>query len=108
MTKIITIVGWLLTTSLTFNATWYGEEFNDQVTFSGEKFNCNKLTCASNYFPIGTKLKITNKENKKSVIVKCNDRGGMGEYTIDLSKEAFKRIADLKTGVIEIKVKVIK
>ena len=107
MKKII-LIGALFLTSFTFNATWYGEEFNDQVTFSGEKFNCNKLTCASNKFPMGTKLKITNKENKKSVIVKCNDKGGMGEYTIDLSKEAFKRIAELKTGVIDVKVKVIK
>lgn len=103
MKKII-LIGALFLTSFTFNATWYGEEFNDQVTFSGEKFNCNKLTCASNKFPMGTKLKITNKENKKSVIVKVNDRGSMGEYTIDLSKEAFKRIADLKTGVIEVKI----
>ena len=107
MKKII-LIGALFLTSFTFNATWYGEEFNDQVTFSGEKFNCNKLTCASNKFPMGTKLKITNKENKKSVIVKVNDKGGMGEYTIDLSKEAFKRIAELKTGVIDVKVKVIK
>ena len=107
MKKLI-LIGALFLTSFTFNATWYGEEFNDQVTFSGEKFNCNKLTCASNKFPMGTKLKITNKENKKSVIVKVNDRGGMGEFTIDLSKEAFKRIADLKTGIIDVKVKVIK
>lgn len=107
MKKLI-LIGALFLTSFTFNATWYGEEFNDQVTFSGEKFNCNKLTCASNKFPMGTKLKITNKENKKSVIVKVNDKGGMGEYTIDLSKEAFKRIADLKTGIIDVKVKVIK
>lgn len=107
MKKII-LIGALFLTSFTFNATWYGEEFNDQVTFSGEKFNCNKLTCASNKFPMGTKLKITNKENKKSVIVKVNDKGGMGEYTIDLSKEAFKRIAELKTGIIDVKVKVIK
>lgn len=107
MKKII-LIGALFLTSFTFNATWYGEEFNDQVTFSGEKFNCNKLTCASNKFPMGTKLKITNKENKKSVIVKVNDKGGMGEYTIDLSKEAFKRIAELKTGVIDVKVRVIK
>jgi rare lipoprotein A len=107
MKKII-LIGALFLTSFTFNATWYGEEFNDQVTFSGEKFNCNKLTCASNKFPMGTKLKITNKENKKSVIVKVNDRGGMGEFTIDLSKAAFKRIAELKTGIIDVKVKVIK
>jgi rare lipoprotein A len=98
----------LFLTSFTFNATWYGEEFNDQVTFSGEKFDMNKMTAASNHFPIGTKLKVTNKENGKSVIVRINDKGAMSKYTIDLSKGAFKRIAELKTGIIEINVKVIK
>jgi len=107
MKKLI-LIGTLFLTSFTFNATWYGEEFNDQVTFSGEKFNCNKLTCASNKFPMGTKLKITNKENKKSVIVKVNDKGNFNSCTIDLSKNAFKQIADLRKGVIEVNVIVIK
>jgi rare lipoprotein A len=107
MKKVI-LIGALFLTSFTFNATYYGENFNGNVTFSGEKFNMNKMTAASNHFPIGTKLKVTNKENGKSVIVRINDRGNMSKYTIDLSKAAFKRIADLKTGVIDVKVKVIK
>lgn len=106
--RIILIVGWLVTTSLTFQSTWYGDEFNGQVTFSGEKFDMNKMTAASNHFAIGTKLKVTNKANGKSVIVRINDKGAMSKYTIDLSKAAFKRIAELKIGIIDVNVKVIK
>ncbi len=107
MEKVI-LIGALFLTSFTFNATWYGENFNGNVTFSGEKFDMNKMTCASNYFPIGTKLKVINKENGKCVIVRVNDKGAMSKYTIDLSKGAFKRIAELKTGIIDVNVKVIK
>ncbi len=107
MKKII-LIGALFLTSFTFNATYYGENFHGNVTFSGEKFDMNKMTAASNHFPIGTKLKVTNKENGKSVIVRINDKGAMSKYTIDLSKGAFKRIAELKTGIIDVKVKVIK
>jgi len=106
--KNVILIGALFLTSFTFNATYYGENFNGNVTFSGEKFDMNKMTCASNNFPIGTKLKVTNKENGKSVIVRVNDKGNLDKYTIDLSKAAFKRIAELKTGVIDVKVKVIK
>ena len=107
MKKLI-LIGALFLTSFTFNATYYGDNFHGNVTFSGEKFDMNKMTAASNHFPIGTKLKVTNKENGKSVIVRINDKGAMSKYTIDLSKGAFKRIAELKTGIIYVKVKVIK
>jgi len=90
-----------------FTCTWYGDAFHGNYTKSGEVFDMNKLTCASNHFKIGTRLKITNIENNKSVIVKVNDTGSFKENNIDLSKGAFKRIADLKKGRIEIKVKKI-
>lgn len=106
--KLIHLIGALMLCSFTFNATFYGENFNGNYTYSGEKFDMNKMTCASNYFPIGTKLRVTNLENKRSVVVRVNDRGAMDRYIIDLSKGAFKRIAELKTGIIEIKVKVVK
>jgi len=94
---------WCVLTS--FTCTWYGDAFHGNLTKSGEVFDMNKLTAASNHFPIGTRLKITNVENNKSVIVKINDTGAFKEKNIDLSKGAFKRIADLKQGRIKIKVK---
>jgi rare lipoprotein A len=104
MKLIILISSWVILTASTFKATWYGKAFHGQYTFSGEVFDMNKLTCASNHFAIGTKLKVINLENKKSVIVRVNDRGAMDKYIIDLSQGAFKRIAKLKKGVLDIKV----
>lgn len=95
---------WCLTS---FTCTWYGGSFHGNFTKSGEVFDKNKLTCASNHFKLGTKLKITNLENGKSVVVKVNDTGAFKDKNIDLSEGAFKRIADLKKGRIEIKVKKI-
>lgn len=88
-----------------FTCTWYGGQFHGNYTKSGEIFDKNKLTAASNHFKLGTKLKITNLENGKSVIVKINDTGAFKDKNIDLSEGAFKRIADLKKGRINIKVK---
>ena len=107
MKLIILISSWVILTASTFKATWYGKAFHGQYTFSGEVFDMNKLTCASNHFAIGTKLKVINLENKKSVIVRVNDRGAMDRYIIDLSQGAFKRISNLKKGVLNIKVLII-
>ena len=87
-----------------FTCTWYGGQFHGNFTKSGEVFDKNKLTAASNHFKLGTKLKITNLENGKSVIVKVNDTGAFKDKNIDLSEGAFKRIADLKKGRINIRV----
>lgn len=103
-----TIIGimciWCL--SSFYESTWYNLEGN--ITKSGEVFKSNKMTCASNKFPIGAILKVTNKENKRSVIVRCNDKGGMPNHVIDLSKGAFKKIARLEEGRINVRVNIIK
>ena len=104
MKKLI-IGGWLMLTSLTFEATYYGGSFHGNITASGEKFDKNKMTCASNHFKIGTMLEVTNPINNKSVVVKVNDKGGMKKNVIDLSEGAFKRIASLKQGRIKVTVK---
>lgn len=78
-------------------------------TASGERFNENDLTCAMWKVKFGAFLKVTNLANGKSVIVRCNDRGPAKRLVkkgriIDLSKGAFLRIANLKDGVIKVKV----
>jgi len=91
-----------------YEATYYGGSFHGNYTKSGEIFDKNKLTAASNKLPLGALIKVTNKDNGKSVIVKINDTGAMPENVIDLSEKAFKKIADLKTGRIKIKVNIIR
>jgi len=99
---IILIIG----LSSFYESTWYNLEGN--ITKSGEVFKSNKMTAASNKFPIGAILKVTNKDNKKSVIVRINDCGKMPNHVIDLSKGAFKKIANLDEGRINVKVNIIK
>lgn len=91
-------------------ATYYGNHYKTQrKTANGEIFNVHAMTCATpKCFAFGTKLKITNLENKKSVIVRVNDRGGFDNKTIDLTYHAFKRIANINDGRIKIKVQVVK
>ena len=89
-----------------YESTWYNLEGN--ITKSGEVFRSDGMTCASNKFPIGSVLKITNTKNKKSVIVRVNDTGKMKDNVIDLSKGAFKKIAKLEEGRIKVYVSIIK
>lgn len=90
--------------TLIFLATFYGGVFHGRLTASGERFDKNKFTCASNYYKIGTILEVTNIANGKSVVVKVNDRGGFKGMKLDLSEGAFKIIANLKKGVLKVRV----
>ena len=73
-------------------ASWYGYESGPR-TASGELFNPKKLTAAHRSLPFGTKVKVTNLKNNKSVIVVINDRGPyVRNRIIDLSKYAAKAI----------------
>ena len=108
MFKVILLCSVLLVTTANAGvASWYGERFHNKRTASGELFNMNAMTCASNTHKMGTKLLVTNKENGKSVIVKVNDTGGFKKYgrTLDLSKGAFAKIANTKKGLIDVTIK---
>lgn len=91
-------------------ASWYGNPFHGRKTASGEVYNMYAMTTASNSHKIGTKLLVTNPKNNKSVIVRVNDTGGFSKYgrTLDLSKGAFMRIADINQGTCKVNIKVIK
>jgi rare lipoprotein A len=56
-------------------ASWYGRRFQGHRTASGEAFDLNMLTCAHRTLPIGTLLRVTNLSNRKSIMVRVNDRG---------------------------------
>ncbi|MDV6169608.1 septal ring lytic transglycosylase RlpA family protein [Flavobacterium sp. DG1-102-2] len=79
-------------------ASYYANKFNGKKTASGEKFSNSKLTAAHRKLPFGSKIKVTNIANGKSVVVTVNDRGPFsGGFDIDLSKKAYKQIADKKS-----------
>ena len=85
---------------------WYGGKHHGRKTASGEKFNQHALTAASNTHKLGSKLKVTNQANGKSVVVRVTDTGGFGKYgrTLDLSKGAFSKIANLSSGIAQVEV----
>lgn len=91
-------------------ASYYGGKFHGRTTASGEVFNKWAMTTASNSHKMGTKLEVTNKANGKSVIVKVNDTGGFKKYgrTLDLSRGAFAKIANINQGLVKVKIRVIK
>ncbi len=90
-------------------ATYYADHFQDKKTASGEIFSQDSLTAAHQTLPFNTYLKVTNLKNAKSVVVKVNDRGpfGGGDYIIDLSKTAARKIEMLKAGVAKVRVEVV-
>ena len=92
-------------------ASWYSQ--NDPgillTTANMERFDDSLLTCAMWDLPFNTILKVTNLENGKSVLVRVNDRGPARRLNrpIDLTKEAFSRIADLDKGLADVSVEII-
>ena len=90
-------------------ASYYAMKFQSRKTASGELYDKTKMTAAHKKLPFGTIVKVTNKKNSKSVIVKINDRGPFVKGRIvDLSGSAFSSIANLDAGVIEVKIEVIR
>lgn len=87
---------------------YYSNKHHGKKTASGKMFNMNSLTAAHRTLPFGTRVKITNLKNNKSVIVVINDRGPFVKNRgFDLSKSAFKQISSLKYGKIKIKYKIL-
>jgi rare lipoprotein A (peptidoglycan hydrolase) len=79
-------------------------------TASGERFDSNLMTAASNTIALGNYVRVTNNNNGKSVIVKINDTGGFSSLgrIIDLSAGAMKELGGISAGVIPVKVEVLK
>ena len=75
-------------------ASWYGPGFHDKKTASGAIYNMYAMTAAHKSLPFGSKVKVTNLNNNKSVVVKINDRGPFKPgRIIDLSKKANQMIS---------------
>jgi len=88
-------------------ASFYHNKFIGRKTSSGEIFLQTKLTAACNFYPLGTKLKVTNLENDSSIIVVVNDRMGNKKRLIDLTKTGAKKLGFYKKGLTKVKVEEI-
>lgn len=92
------------------HASYYADKFNGRKTASGAIFNNNKLTAANRTLAFGTKVKVTNIANNKSVVVEINDRGPFVKgREIDLSRRAFMEITDNKNhGSLKVTIAIVK
>jgi len=90
-------------------ASYYHNRFHGRRTASGEIFNNNKYTAAHRRLPLGTRVRVTNLENKRSVVVRINDRGPYArKRIIDLSRRAARDLGFLKKGLVKVKLEVLK
>ncbi|RFS87136.1 septal ring lytic transglycosylase RlpA family protein [Actinomadura spongiicola] len=86
-------------------ASYYWE---GQMTASGERFDPSELTAAHKTLPFGTKVRVTNKNNDRSVIVRINDRGPYaGGRCLDLSKAAMEEVGGTGSGVIPVRYEIL-
>lgn len=90
----------LIATLTCGTATYYGhgDGFDGQTTANGERFDKYRWTVAHPYLPMGTKIRVTNQDNLKQVIVRVNDRGPYSHADLDLSYGAFAHIESTRKG----------
>ena len=89
-------------------ASWYGPGFHGLITANGERYDMYSMTAAHKSLKFGTKVKVTNQNNGKSVNVRINDRGPfVGGRVIDLSKSAAEAIDMVGPGTAPVTLEVL-
>lgn len=85
-------------------ASFYHPKFVGRKTATGEVFSNEKFTAASNYFKLGTYVKVTNTANGRSIYVKINDRMGHPTRLIDLTSRAARELKFVNRGTAKVKI----
>jgi rare lipoprotein A len=85
-------------------ASWYGEQHQGRKMANGQRFDRRKLTAASWYFPLGTKIRVVNVKNGESVVVTITDRGPNLRLhrILDLSQAAADRLGFVGQGLTRV------
>lgn len=87
-------------------ASYYAESYNGKKTANGEVFHSSAMTAAHKKLPFGTKVKVTNLANGKTVKVRVNDRGPfVAGRIIDLTSKAARKLDMLAAGVTKVKIR---
>ena len=90
-------------------ASYYGHELAGNRTASGERFDPQALTAAHRTLPLGSKLRVTNKANGKSVIVRVNDRGPFAKRRVlDMSLAAAQKLSMLRAGKAMVRMELLR
>jgi len=89
-------------------ASWYGKKFHGRKTSNGEKYNMYGMSAAHKTLPLPTYVKVTNLDNRRSIVVRVNDRGPfVKNRLIDLSYTAAKKLGIVKTGTGLVEVRAV-
>jgi rare lipoprotein A len=89
-------------------AAYYSNRFNGRRTASGQRFSNSAMTAAHNTLPFGTRVKVTNVKNKRSVVVRINDRGPSTPGRVfDLTRAAASKLGYVRTGMAEVTAEVV-
>jgi len=90
-------------------ASYYHSKFQGRITASGELYDQDKMTAAHNRLPMGTRIKVTNLRNMRSIIVRVNDRlHHRNKRLVDLSRAAASKLGYIGRGITRVKVEVLK
>ena len=89
-------------------ASYYADKFHGRKTANGETYDQNKMTAAHRTLPFGTRVRVTNIENDKSVELRINDRGPFVEgRIIDVSYRAAVELDFVRAGLTKVRVEVL-
>ena len=89
-------------------ASWYGPGFYGRTTANGERFRKGTLTAAHRTLPFGTKVRVTNLSNGRSVVVRINDRGPFRYHrVIDLAHGAASQLRMMQAGEVPVKLEIL-
>ena len=89
-------------------ASWYGAKFHGRTTASGEPYDMNAMTAAHPSLPFGTKVRVTNLENGRAVVLRINDRGPFAKgRIIDVSRHAAEHLGFLGADLVRVRVEAI-
>ena len=90
-------------------ASYYGKKFHKKRTANGEIFNMYKVSAAHKSYPLGTKVRVTNLKNGKSIKLVINDRGPFVKgRIIDLSYKAARKLDFVNQGTVKVRIDVIR
>ena len=89
-------------------ASYYASKFENRKTADGERFKSDRFTAAHRTLPLGTMVRVTNLMNRRSVIVRINDRGPFARHRIiDLSPAAAQAIGVRDQGLMRVRIDVV-
>jgi len=114
--KILLLTALMMTCVVTFSqekiqkgkASYYASRFEGRLTANGEVFSNDSLTAAHPTLPFGTKVKITNIENGKEVVLRVNDRGPFVEGRIvDVTQKAAEKLGFYHQGICIVSLQIL-